>query len=55
VDLAEGNTRTDYIAVSNSVMGLILLLTGAVTAALAVLGPQAALLFLSCLGASECS
>lgn len=51
VDLAEGNRRTDYVAVSNTAMGLILLATGAVTAAVAVFGEVAALLLLAGLGA----
>lgn len=35
VDMAGGNKRTDYVAVSNTVIGVMLLLTGVVTAALA--------------------
>lgn len=50
VDLGEGNTRTDYIAVSNTAMGLILLLTGAVTAGVATFGEEVALLLLAGLG-----
>jgi hypothetical protein len=50
VDLADGNKRTDYIAVSNTAMGLILLVTGGLTAAAASLGPEAALLLLAALG-----
>jgi hypothetical protein len=50
VDLAEGNKRTDYIAVSNTAMGLILLVAGAVTAAAASFGPEVALLLLAGLG-----
>jgi hypothetical protein len=50
VDLAEGNTRTDYIAVSNTAMGLILLLAGGVTAWLATFGAEVALLGLAALG-----
>lgn len=50
VDLAGGNKRTDYVAVSNSAMGLLLLVTGAVSSAVALLGPEAALLFLAVLG-----
>lgn len=50
VDLADGNTRTDYIAVSNSAMGLVLLVTGALSAALATLGVAVALVFLGVLG-----
>jgi MFS family permease len=50
VDLAEGNRRTEYVAVSNTAMGLLLLLTGALSAAVAVVGVEAALLFLAVLG-----
>jgi hypothetical protein len=50
VDLAEGNKRTDYIAVSNTAMGLILLAAGALTAALAAWGEEVALLALAALG-----
>ncbi|MFA9429540.1 MFS transporter [Egicoccus sp. AB-alg2] len=50
VDLASGNQRTEYVAVSNAAMGLLLLVTGAVSSAVATQGPQAALLFLAVLG-----
>lgn len=50
VDLAEGNQRTDYVAVSNSAMGLILLATGGLTAAVATFGAEAALVTLAVLG-----
>jgi hypothetical protein len=50
VDLAEGNKRTDYIAVSNTAMGLILLVAGGATAAAASFGPEAALMLLAGLG-----
>ncbi len=49
-DLAEGNQRTDYVAVSNTAMGALLLVTGAVSSAVALLGPEAALVFLAVLG-----
>jgi hypothetical protein len=49
-DLAEGNRRTEYVAVSNTAMGALLLVTGAVSSAIATLGPEAALLFLALLG-----
>lgn len=51
VDLAEGDRRTELVAVSNAAMGALLLVTGAVSSALALLGPEAALLFLAALGA----
>jgi hypothetical protein len=50
IDLADGNKRTDYVAVSNAAMGVLLLVTGAVSAAIASIGPEAALLFLAILG-----
>ncbi len=50
VDLAGGNKRTDYVAVSNTAIGVLLLVTGAATSALALLGPEAALAALAALG-----
>lgn len=50
VDMAEGDQRTEYVAVSNSAMGVLLLVTGAVSSALALLGIEVALLFLAALG-----
>jgi hypothetical protein len=50
VDLAEGNQRTDYVAVSNTAMGVLLLVTGALSAAVAAVGVEAALLLLAALG-----
>ncbi|MEX2551149.1 MAG: hypothetical protein WD638_13060 [Nitriliruptoraceae bacterium] len=50
VDLAGGNKRTDYVAVSNTAIGVLLLITGALTSALAVLGPEVALAALAALG-----
>lgn len=50
VDVAEGDRRTEYVAVSNTAMGILLLLVGAVSSALALAGPQLALLFLAVLG-----
>ena len=51
VDLAEGNRRTDYVAVSNTAMGVLLLVVGAAVAAVASIGEEAALLSLATLGA----
>lgn len=51
VDLAEGNRRTDYVAVANTAMGVLLLVTGAVSAGLAQIGPEVAIGFLALLGA----
>jgi hypothetical protein len=50
VDMAEGDQRTRYVAVANTAMGVILLATGAVSAAIATFGEVAALLFLAVLG-----
>ena len=50
VDLAGGNRRTDYVAVSNTAMGVLLLVTGAISGALAQLGVEIALGFLALLG-----
>lgn len=50
VDMAGGNKRTDYTAVSNTVIGLLLLLVGAVSSALALLGAPWALAFLGVMG-----
>ncbi|GAA5164246.1 MFS transporter [Ornithinimicrobium tianjinense] len=50
VDMAEDDQRTRYVAVSNTAMGVLLLVVGAVSAGLAVLGPVAALVFLAVLG-----
>lgn len=43
VDLAEGDRRTDYVAVSNTVIGALLLVAGALTGALALLSLPLAL------------
>nr|WP_255633125.1 MFS transporter [Demequina sp. TTPB684] len=50
VDIAEGDQRTQYVAVANTIMGVLLLAVGAVTAALAALGNEFALLLLAALG-----
>lgn len=50
VDMAEGDQRTTYVAVSNSAMGVILLVVGAVSSAIAGFGVEWALLFLAGLG-----
>lgn len=50
VDVAEGDTRTTYVAVGNTSMGIILLLVGGISSALALLGVQWALVFLAVLG-----
>lgn len=50
VDMAEGDQRTAYVAVSNSAMGIILLIVGAISSALAVIHVNWALLFLAAMG-----
>lgn len=50
VDIAEGDQRTQYVAVANTLMGVLLLAVGGVTAALAMLGGEFALLLLAVLG-----
>lgn len=50
VDMATGDQRTAYVAVSNSAMGLILLLVGGLSALLAIAHISWALLFLAALG-----
>lgn len=50
VDMAEGDQRTVYVAVSNTAMGVILLVVGAISSALALIGVVWALLFLAVLG-----
>jgi hypothetical protein len=47
VDMAGGNKRTDYVSVSNTVIGIILLLAGGVTAALSFLPPEVLILGLA--------
>ena len=50
VDIAEGNKRTQYVAVSNTLMGVLLLAVGALSAGLALWGSEYALLLLAVLG-----
>ena len=50
VDMAGGNKRTDYTAVSNTVIGVLLLVTGGLSAAVALLGTSWALLLLGAMG-----
>jgi hypothetical protein len=52
VDLAGGNRRTDYVAVSNSLIGVLLLGFGALSAALGALGAPTVVLVLSACGAA---
>ena len=50
VDLAGGVKRTDYVAVSNTVIGLVLLLVGGLTSAVSFLAAEELILGLSVLG-----
>jgi len=50
VDLASGNRRTDYVAVSNSVIGVVLLLLGGMGAVAQALSVPVVVLALSLLG-----
>lgn len=50
IDLGRGDTRTRYVAVSNTVIGVLLLFTGVVSAAVAQSGPQAVLLGFAVMG-----
>ncbi|MDZ7801838.1 MAG: MFS transporter [Trueperaceae bacterium] len=50
IDMGEGDQVTEYVAVSNTAMGLLLLVVGAVNAGLAVFGAEVALAFLAGMG-----
>lgn len=50
VDLAGGNKRTDYVAVSNTVIGVVLLLAGSIGALTAVVPISIVILILAAMG-----
>jgi MFS transporter len=50
VDMAGGNKRTDYTSVSNTVIGVVLLLTGGLTALLSMVSEVAVILTLGLMG-----
>lgn len=50
VDMAGGNRRTDYVAVSNTLMGLLLILVGALSMLLALFSNLVVILVFSLLG-----
>jgi hypothetical protein len=50
VDLATGNKRTDYVAISNSVIGVLLLVAGGVGALSPVLGNDGVIALLALMG-----
>lgn len=50
VDMATGNQRTDYVSVSNTVIGLILLVTGGLSALVSLISIEGVVLVLSLFG-----
>jgi len=50
VDMAGGNKRTDYVAVSNTIIGLVLLITGGITALASVISAEGVIAILSLFG-----
>ncbi len=50
VDMAGGNKRTDYVAVSNTLIGLILLVTGGISALASLISVEGVILTLSLFG-----
>lgn len=51
VDMASGNRRTDYTSVSNTVIGVLLLIIGGLSALASTASPETALLLLGLMGA----
>jgi len=50
VDMAGGNKRTDYVAVSNTIIGGILLITGGISALASIISTEGVILVLSLFG-----
>ncbi|MAW94397.1 MULTISPECIES: MFS transporter [unclassified Leeuwenhoekiella] len=50
VDMAEGNRRTDYVAVSNTLIGFILLIAGGLSALASLISVEGVIAMLSVLG-----
>lgn len=50
VDMAGGNRRTDYVAVSNTVIGVVLLITGGISALASAISAEGIILILSAFG-----
>ncbi len=50
IDMAGGNKRTDYVAVSNTIIGVILLLTGGISALASMISPEGIIFVLSLFG-----
>ncbi|WP_290649266.1 MFS transporter [Aquisalimonas sp.] len=54
LDMAGGNKRTDYVAVSNTAIGLLLLVTGGLSALASLISTAAVLLMLGLMGLAGC-
>ena len=52
VDMAGGNKRTDYVSVSNSLIGLLLLVAGGISALASMVSPGFVILLLGIMGAA---
>lgn len=50
IDMASGNERTNYVSVSNTIIGLILLVTGGLSAVLSLVSVESVILALSIIG-----
>lgn len=50
VGMAGEDKRTRYVGAANTMMGVILLVVGGISAVIALAGPSAAILFLACIG-----
>jgi Na+/melibiose symporter-like transporter len=50
VNMAEGNQRTDYVSISNTIIGLVLLLVGGVGSLTPIIGLSGVILILSVMG-----
>lgn len=50
VDMAEGDKRTEYVGAANTIMGVMLLIVGALSGVIASFGSAAALIFLALMG-----
>ena len=49
--MAGGNKRTDYVSVSNSLIGVLLLVTGGISALASMISPATVILLLGTMGA----
>ena len=50
IDMAGGNRRTDYVAVSNTIIGVVLLITGGISALASFIPAEGIILILSMFG-----